>query len=570
MISSTIENNVKTWLQDTVKPDEFIEKDIKKSGILFEAVVPASRIREVAKEFLDKGFFLESLTAVDFAECFEIVYHFNHWDTPKRSCVKILVPKRHPEDPEQSEGAEGSKNEILRSPRRPQDDASIAPSIASIYKAANWYEREIFDMFGVRFEGHPDLKRILLPDSSLIHPLLKSFKGEPAGSDVTQSLKLIEEDKQGFEVAYPQSISRHEKDYYLNLGPQHPSTHGVLRILLHLAGERVIDGEPIIGYSHRHHEKMMEIQSYLGCWPNMGRLDYLGAMSYNFGYALLVEKAMGAEPPPRAEYIRVLTTELNHIASHLLWMAAFLMDLGAFTPLFYTLDDREQILDILELATGERLTYDYFRFGGFVNDIPEDMIPAIKKFIPGFKKRLKDYINLIEKNVIFRKRTEKLGVLTKESARQYGVTGPCLRATGVPLDLRRDEPYSVYPELDFEIPTRTEGDVYSRYWVRMREIEESLKIIRQVIEKMPAGAVTLGKLPKNVPKGEYYSAVESARGCFGMYLVSDGSTNPYRIKLRTPSFSNLNALVDMVPGCVMADVIAVLGSLDIVLPEIDR
>lgn len=537
-----LEKNMKSWLQDVIRPDEFAEKDIKKSGILFEAVIPAAKIRETAREFLNQGYFLESLTAVDFAECFEIVYHFNRWDSLQRSCVKILVTK----------------------------EENKAPSIASVYKSADWFEREIFDMFGVRFDGHPNLKRILLPESSTIHPLLKSFKGEPAGSDVAQSLKLMEEDKEGFEIAYPKSISRHEKDYYLNFGPQHPSTHGVLRILLHLDGERVIDGEPVLGYSHRHHEKMMEIQTYLGCWPNMGRLDYVGAMSYNFNYALLAEKAMGVQPPPRAEYIRVLTTELNRIASHLLWMGTFLLDLGAFTPFFYCFDDREQILDILELVTGERLTYDYFRFGGFTSDIPEEMIPAVKKFIPGFKSRLKDYVNLVEKNIIFKKRVQKMGILTKENALQYGVTGPCLRASGVAFDLRRHEPYSIYPQLDFNIPTRTEGDVYARYWVRMREIEECLKIIQQVIEKIPAGEISAGKLPKNVPKGEYYSAVEAARGSFGIYLVSDGGLNPYRIKLRTPSFSNLNSIIEMLPGCMVSDVVAALGSIDIVLPEIDR
>src|SRR3989338_10270599 len=290
MAPASLENDIQSWLQNTVKLDEFTEKDIKKHGVLYEAVVPASKIREVAKEFLSRDYFLESLTAVDFSECFELVYHFNHWSPAKRSCVKVLVAK----------------------------EKNSAPSIASIYKSANWYEREIFDMFGVRFDGHPHLTRILLPESSTIYPLLKSFKGEPKGSDVEQSLKLIEEDKAGFDVSYPQSISQHQKDYYLNLGPQHPSTHGVLRILLHLSGERVLDGEPIIGYSHRHHEKMMEIQTYLACWPNMGRLDYLAAMSYNFGYALLIEKAMGIQPPPRVEYVRVLTTELNHLASHLL------------------------------------------------------------------------------------------------------------------------------------------------------------------------------------------------------------------------------------------------------------
>ncbi len=541
---------VKNWPVSSVTPDEFIEKDFKNTGILFEAVVPKNAIGETARYFLSQDYFLESQTAVDFAECFEIVYHFNHWKGAARCAVKILIDKT---DSPAGTLAGGK-----------------APTISGIYKSANWFEREIFDLFGIIFENHPNLKRLLLPESSEIFPLLKSFKGEPAGSDVAQSLKLIEEDAQGFDLAYPKSVSQHQNDYYLNLGPQHPSTHGVLRILLHLTGERVLDGEPVIGYSHRHHEKMMEIQTYLACWPNMGRLDYVGAMSYNFGYALLIEKAMGIQPPPRVEYIRVVTTELNRIASHLLWMGTFLLDLGAFTPFFYAFDDREKILDLLEMVTGERLTYDYFRFGGLDKDLPPEFFPATKKFIEDFKKRLKDYDGLVSKNIIFRKRTAGLGSLQKDKAIAYGVTGPSLRACGVSYDLRRNEPYSIYPQLDFEVPTHNGGDVYARYWVRMKEIEESLKIVTQAMEKMPAGEITLGKLPKNVPKGEYYSVVESARGSFGIYLVSDGTLNPYRIKLRTPSFSNLSAISEMLSGCLLSDVIAVLGSIDIVLPEIDR
>lgn len=543
---SLAETDIKNWFLEVTQPDEFNAKDPAKTGVFFEALVPGDKIREVAKAYLAGSFFLESLTAVDFAECFEIVYHFNQSGPARRSCVKILVPK----------------------------DSNSAPSISDIYKSADWFEREVYDLFGVVFTGHPNLKRILLPESSEIFPLLKSFKGEPKGADVAQSLKLIREDSEGFAAQYKDAgilqDKQHTKDYYLNLGPQHPSTHGVLRVLLHLDGERVIDGESIIGYSHRHHEKMMEIQNYLACWPNMGRLDYVGAMSYNFGYALLIEKAMSIKPPPRVEYIRVLTTELNRIASHLLWIGTFLLDLGAFTPFFYCFDDREKILDILEMATGERLTYDYFRFGGLDRDIPPEMIPAIKAFIPAFKKRLRDYDALITKNIIFRKRTEGLGFLSKEHALSYGVTGPSLRASGVSFDLRRHEPYSIYPGLDFDIPTRSEGDVFARYCVRTKEMSESLKIVSQVIEKMPAGDITIGKLPRNVPKGEYYSAVEAARGSFGIYLVSDGSLNPYRMKLRTPSFSNLSALGDMLPGCLVSDVVAVLGSIDIVLPEIDR
>lgn len=527
---------------DATKTDEFLEKDIKTAGVLFEAVVGRDKIVETARKFLEKGYYLESLTAVDFLECFELVYHFNLQDSNARCVVKTLLPK----------------------------DGSHAPTLTGVYKAANWFEREVFEMFGIVFDGHPNLKNLLLPESSKIHPLLKSFKGQPKGADVEESLRLIEEDKRGFELSYPKSITQHEKDYYLNLGPQHPSTHGVLRILLHLNGERVLDGEPVLGYSHRHHEKMMEIQNYLACWPNFGRLDYVGAMSYNFGYARLVERAMGVTPPPRVEYIRVISSELNRISSHLLWLGTFLMDLGAMTPFFYCFDDREKILDILEMATGERLTYDYFRFGGVDRDFPPEIVPAVKKFMPEFKARLREYDKLMTKNVIFQRRVNGMGILTKEQALQYGVTGPMLRACGVALDERRRDPYSLYPQLDFDIPTRTEGDVYARYMVRMREMEESLKIVAQLIDKMPEGPVHSGKLPKNVPKGEYYSAVESARGSFGIYLVSDGSLSPYRIKLRTPSFSNLNSIVDMLPGCFVSDVVAVLGSTDIVLPEIDR
>ncbi|MGH7197973.1 MAG: NADH-quinone oxidoreductase subunit D, partial [Candidatus Omnitrophota bacterium] len=352
--------------------------------------------------------------------------------------------------------------------------------------------------------------------------------------------------------------------------PQHPSTHGVLRVVLHLKGERVLGSEPVIGYVHRNHEKMAEVQEYKAFWPNMGRLDYVGAMSYNFCYAGLIERAMGVEVSRRVHVVRVLTTELNRIASHLLLLGTYLLDLGAFTPFFYCFDDRERLLDILEHVTGERLTYDYFRFGGLDKDIPEGMIPAIREFMPNLKKRLRDYDALITKNIIFKKRTRELGILSKENALSYGVTGPCLRAAGVPYDLRRSEPYSIYPELDFKVVTGSDSDVFSRYLVRMKEIEESLKIISQVIEKMPAGPTTLGKLPKNAPKGEYFAAVEAARGTFGMYLVSDGSLNPYRFKLRTPSFSNLNSIIDMLPDCFVSDVVAVLGSIDIVLPEIDR
>jgi len=518
-------------------------KDFARTGIHFEIVLPEARLRELGRFLLSQEFFLESLSAVDFLDCFELDYHFNHWSEALRFVIKVVIPKTQEQ----------------------------ATTIHDIYRCANWFEREIYDMFGLKFKDHPNLKRLLLPESSTIHPLLKSFKGEPDGSDVEHVKKLIQEDKEGFEITYPETLPQHKDEYTINFGPQHPSTHGVLRILLRTKGERVLSCEPVIGYSHRNQEKMAEIQEYRGFWPNTGRLDYVGAMSYNLGYAVLIEKATALTPPPRTQYIRVLLTEFNRIASHLLWMATYLLDLGAFTPFFYCFDDRERILDMLEHVTGERLTYDYFRFGGLDHDMNDDtVIPMIRAFIPHFQKRLKDYEKLVAKNVIFIKRTEGVGIITKEMALSHGVTGPCLRASGVRLDERRHEPYSIYPELDFEIPMETAGDAFARYLIRTREMAESLKIVRQIYEKIPKGEINAGKPPRSVPKGETYAAVEAARGSFGMYLVSDGSIQPYRLKLRSPSYSNLSSLVDILRNCFVADVVAILGSIDVVMPEIDR
>ena len=294
-------------------------------------------------------------------------------------------------------------------------------------------------------------------------------------------------------------------------------------------------------------------------------------MSYNFGYASLIERALGIQAPVRTQTIRVLLTELNRVASHLLWLATYLLDLGAFTPFFYCFDDREKILDILEHVTGERLTYDYFRFGGLDKDMPDDIvIRKTGKFIPEFKKRLKDYRDLITNNVIFQNRTKGVGIITKEIALSFGITGPCLRGSGIPMDIRRQEPYSIYPELDFEIPSYPDGDAYSRYLVRMQEMAESIKIIEQLLQRIPKGEYQLSKIPRIVPKGETYFTVEAARGSFGMYLVSDGSMHPYKIKLRTPSYSNLSAFPAIGRDCFIADVISILGSIDVVIPEIDR
>lgn len=362
-----------------------------------------------------------------------------------------------------------------------------------------------------------------------------------------------------------------ERVYQLNLGPQHPSTHGVMHLLVTLDGEVVIKIEPVIGYSHRGHEKMAENRIYEQFMPNPARMDYLSGMIFNHGYCMAVEKLCGIEVPRRAEYIRVITSELNRIASHFIGAMDFAMGLGAITPFLYGWDDREQILDLLEMIAGSRLTYSYGRFGGVRNDITKEFYDGTRRFIDRLRGRFWDYENLINQNIIFIKRAKDVGVITKEVALEYGVTGPTLRGSGVNYDVRKNEPYSAYPEFKFEIPTRKEGDCLARYQVRMAELEQSLNIIEQALDHLPPGPVR-SKVPRFVtpPEGDCYCAFESARGAVGFYIVSDGSRIPYRIKVRAPSFSNLFVLTKICPGHFLADVIAIFGSIDVTVPEIDR
>ena len=363
-----------------------------------------------------------------------------------------------------------------------------------------------------------------------------------------------------------------EDIYYLNMGPQHPSMHGVLRLLLKMKGEQILDAEPIIGYAHRAHEKMAENRNYLMFLPNTSRVDYLSGMIYNIAYCQAVEKMMGIKVPERAEHIRVIVCELNRISSHLLWFGTFLLDIGGITPFLYAFDDREQILGILDRVTGSRLTYCYGRFGGVTMDVDDVFVAHTKEFLTRLRARMPDYHALVRDNVIFRRRCEGVGVIDKDTALAYGITGPCLRACGVSYDIRKAEPYGIYERFHFDVPTREGGDTFDRYMVRVEEMQQSMHIIDQAMAALPDGPIMPDKLPKRFkpPAGEYYFAVESARGQFGMYIVSDGGDIPVRIKLRTPSFSNLSAMVKVLQGTMVADTIAIVGSIDIVLPEVDR
>lgn len=362
----------------------------------------------------------------------------------------------------------------------------------------------------------------------------------------------------------------------LNIGPQHPSTHGVLRLKVKTDGEIISEIEPVIGYLHRCFEKHCENVSYDQVIPYTDRCDYIAAMNNNFGYAVTVEELMEIKVPERVEYIRVIVAELNRIASHLLALGAYGLDVGAFTPFLYMFRDRERILDLFETLCGARLLYNYIWVGGVSHDLPPGFIDAVSSFLDYFEPKIEEYNELLTYNKIFIERTGDVGVMPPEVAVSYGVTGPNLRGSGVKWDIRKDEPYSIYDKFDFDIPVGagemgTVGDCWDRYYVRMVEMKESVKITRQALKGIPAGDVHQA-LPKKIrpPQGSIYKRTESPRGDLAYYIVSDGSPIPYRLKMRSPAFTALSVLGEISQGWMMSDVLAILGSLDIVLGEIDR
>ncbi|HEU5452869.1 MAG TPA: NADH-quinone oxidoreductase subunit D, partial [Terriglobales bacterium] len=357
----------------------------------------------------------------------------------------------------------------------------------------------------------------------------------------------------------------------LNMGPQHPSTHGVLRVILKLDGEKVLGTECIIGYLHRGVEKIAENRTYTMFNPYVDRMDYVAAVSNGLGYCLAVEKVLNVEAPPRAAYIRVILAELNRMASHQLWLGTHALDIGAITPLFYTFRDREEILKIFEKYCGARLTTHAFRIGGCLYETYDGFEQDVKKFVDFVRPKIDEYEELLTTNRIWVERTKGVGLLSGPDCIALGVTGPVLRASGVKWDLRKAQPYSHYEEFDFDIPIGVNGDTYDRYLVRIAEMRQSLRIIEQAVGKIPEGPI-MAKIPKVIkpPAGEVYVSIEAPKGELGYFIVSDGSTQPYRVRVRPPSFVNLQALDKMVRGQLVADVVAVIGTLDIVLGEVDR
>lgn len=357
----------------------------------------------------------------------------------------------------------------------------------------------------------------------------------------------------------------------INVGPQHPSTHGVLHLIITLNGETIVNLEPNIGYIHRSIEKMCESLSYRQFIYTTSRMDYLSAHMNNHACALTVEKALQVEVPERAEVIRVIISELTRLASHMLWWGSVAMDLGALSPFFYAFREREMITDIMEETCGARLTMNYMVPGGLMYDIHPDFQRKVKEVIKQFRSKLPEYHELVTGNIIFQNRTKGLGYISKEDAISYGCSGPTARASGVSCDIRKLYPYSFYQKLNINEIIETEGDSFARYMVRMREMEESANIIEQLIDNIPEGEFQAKtKAVLKLPKGEFYQRIETARGELGVFIVSEGGTTPYRIKFRSPGFSNLSALNHMIKGHKIGDLVAVMGTLDLVIPDIDR
>ena len=535
--------------------------------------------------------YLASLQSVHYEDCIEVNYQLDSTTTPGK-VVELRV---------RTSEVEGE---------------GVVPSLIHVYRGADFQEREVYDMMGVRFEGHPNVTRILMWDGYAYHPLRKDFlepyyegptkvfdsrieaghgrhfraeEIQPFGTNMKVPKDYKDWDKlnasddvKGAKLIPPVtgsgvSVNEIESDQFvISMGPQHPSTHGVFRMNLRVDGETIVGLKPVMGYMHRNHEKIGERNTFLMNFPFTDRLDYLTSMANNFGYALAVEQLMGEEskPPERAEYIRVIMAELTRVASHM-WSIGFLLnDLGAFfTPALYAIEERELILDLFEWAAGSRMMCNYYRFGGVAFDLPPGWIERCSGVVNDrLDRRIDELDRYLSGNEIVLERCKGVGVLTAAEAINFSTAGPVLRGSGVDYDLRRAAPYSIYDRFDFNVVTGPNGDIYDRYLVRLQEMRESVKILKQAVRDIPEGPFIAGKKTYQikVPAGEAYSRTEAPKGELGFYVVADGSPTSYRYHVRSPSFINLTALEHMCLGHTVADVVGILGSLDIVLGEVDR
>jgi NADH-quinone oxidoreductase subunit C/D len=476
-----------------------------------------------------------------------------------------------------------------------------APSAVNIFPSANWYEREVWDMFGIKFEGHPDLRRILMPPTWEGHPLRKEhparatemgpFEMPPERVDREQEALRFHPEEWGLKPR-----GENSEYLFLNLGPNHPGVHGVIRFLLQLDGEEILDVVPEIGFHHRGAEKMAERQTWHTFIPYTDRIDYLGGSMNNLAYLLAVEKLGGVDVPDRAKVIRIMLAEFFRLASHLVWYGTLAQDLGALSPVFFTFNDRERIFDIVMAITGGRMHPGWFRIGGVADDLPRGWERLVDDFLGYLPSRLREYDGLVLQNRIFKGRTKGIGAFTREEAIEWGMTGPGLRSTGLGWDFRKARPYGGYDQFEFDIPVGARGDCYDRAVVRVEEMRQSLRIIAQCRKNMPAGpyksdhplatppdkertlhdietlidhflSVSWGPV---IPAGEAFAGIEATKGNNGYYLISDGGVHAYRARIRAPSFPHIQMVPLISRGVMISDLIAILGSVDFVLADVDR
>jgi len=580
-------------LLDSLKakfPDAILATHVDAARAETAVSVAATRLLEIARYLHDapEAAFdhLTDICSVDYPENqlrFEVVYHLHSLPLGQRLRLKARIT---------------------------EDNPAIA-SVTGIWKGAEFLEREVYDMMGIRFSGHPDLRRILMPeDYAEGYPLRKDFPAEGRGwrsefdfiprmddspLDVTEG-EIPEEQKNAFRAEPSLPSSRRKEELLLNMGPQHPSTHGVLRVVLELDGERIVKATPDLGYLHRGVEKLSEGLTYMQIIPHTDRLDYVCAMANNYAYVRAVEKLLLITVPIRAEYIRTIVAEMQRIIGHLFWLGTQALDIGAMTVFFWTFREREILLDMFEKLCGARLTLNYYRIGGVDSDFTPELVQRMRAFLDIFPEKVKEYDSLIASNRIWLGRTKNVAVLSAKDAINFGCTGPVLRGSGVAYDIRKVEPYGVYDKVDWEVPIGKNGDTYDRYWIRMEEMRQSARIIAQCLDQLPAGPI-MAEAPQYIPppkelvmrdmeslihhfiiytqgikppKAETYCATEAPKGELGFFIVSDGSPRPYRLKIRSPSFVHMGAFDHMARGYLISDIITIFGTYDVVMGECDR
>ena len=549
-------------------------------------MVPKDNLIEVATAIRDELVYdlLSTVTGVDYLpeNKMEVVYHAYKTTGGPGLVFKVQVPREEPVE---------------------------VPSLINVWPGVDFQEREAWDLLGIRFTGHPDLRRILMWEGYHGHPLRKDWK-EPFFEEDTKPFKsrwpdgkfYYAEEKNPYQdnLKFPEnfdpekwipegdallygSLARYtlpQEDglgtdrIVLNMGPHHPSTHGVFRAALTVDGETIVGLKPVVGYLHRNHDKIGERNTYIQNMPFTDRLDYFNSMANNFGYAIAVEKLMNIPVAERADYIRVIMAELTRVQNHLVFIGNLLNDMGAmYTPALYAFEERELILDIFEAVSGARMMCNYLRFGGVARDVPDDVMQKIKDLVyERLPAKTEEMDRFLSENEVLVSRSKGVHVIDAETAIRYSITGPVLRATGVPYDIRRADPYGIYDRFEFDVCTRQNGDLYDNYAIRLDEIWQSLRILQQALKQIPAGPINSQKpqYQVRVPVGEAYGRIESPKGELGFYVVSNGKPNPWRYHVRAPSFVNITALEQMCLGTKIADFVLLFGVIDVVMGELDR